>query len=79
MDIQSLLSELQDWRCKEGLVDQAERQAGAQEGCACLQEIHSSEADECSYAEEVVGDDEGTLGFVEEACLIATVLTGVVC
>ena len=51
----------------------------AQEGNSCRQEIHRSEADERSYAEEVVGDDEGTLGCVEEGCLIATALTGIVC
>jgi hypothetical protein len=43
------------------MVGKAEGQ-GAQEGYSSLQEIHCSEADECRYAEEVVGDDESTVG-----------------
>jgi hypothetical protein len=30
--------------------------------CACLEEVHWSEADECSHAEEIVSDDEGKVG-----------------
>ena len=41
------------------MVGKAERQAGAQE-------IYWSEADGCSYAEEIVGDDEGQVGAEEE-------------
>jgi len=36
-----------------------EGQVCTKEGYRCLQEIHWSQADECSHAEEIVGDDEG--------------------
>ena len=39
-----------------------ERQVCAEEGYTGLQEDHWSQANECSYAEEVVGIDEGALG-----------------
>jgi hypothetical protein len=39
-----------------------ERQVCPQKGRIVSEEIHWSEADECSYAEEIVGDDEGTVG-----------------
>jgi hypothetical protein len=42
-----------------------ERQVCAEEGYTRLQENHWSQADECSYAEEIVGDDEGALGGAE--------------
>jgi hypothetical protein len=42
-----------------------ERQVCAEEGYRCFQEIHWSEADECSHAEEIVGDDEGAVGGAE--------------
>jgi hypothetical protein len=51
------------------MVGKAKEQVEAQEGCACLEEVHWSEADECSYAEEIVGDDEGKVGGEEEGCL----------
>ena len=44
----------------------AERQTWAKEGYACLQEIHWSEANECGYEKEAVGDDEGKVGEEEE-------------
>jgi hypothetical protein len=47
-------------------VGKAERQAWAPKGYACLQEIHRSEADECSHAEETAGDDEGAVGGEDE-------------
>src|ERR1019366_5726882 len=58
--------------CKEGLVGKAEGQGKVQKGYRCLQEIHWSQADECSYAEEIVGDDEGTVGGAKEGvnCLV---------
>jgi hypothetical protein len=34
---------------------------GKVEGQVCAEEDHSSQADECSYAEEIVGDDEGAV------------------
>ena len=37
-----------------------------QKDCACLQQIHCSEANELRYAEETVCDDEGTVGGEEE-------------
>ena len=44
----------------------AERQARGQQGHGCLQEIYWSEADECSYAEEIVGVDEGAVDSEEK-------------
>jgi len=38
----------------------------AEEDYTGLQEDHSSQADECSYAEEIVGHDEGKMGREEE-------------
>jgi hypothetical protein len=43
-----------------------ERQVCAEEDYTGLQEDHSSQADECSYAEEIVGDDEGAVGRAED-------------
>ena len=43
-----------------------EGQVCAEEGYACLQESHCSEADECCYAEETVGDDEGKVGATKQ-------------
>jgi hypothetical protein len=43
-------------------VGKAERQTWVPKGYGRLQEDHRSQAYECSYAEEVVGDDEGALG-----------------
>jgi hypothetical protein len=53
------------------MVGKAEGQ-GAQERHAGLQENHSSEADECRHAEEIVIDDEGTVGGEEEGGLERT-------
>ena len=55
----------------------AERQARAKEGCTWLEKVHWSEADECSYAEEIVDDDEGKVGgeneeSVTDECLRTT-------
>jgi hypothetical protein len=50
------------------MVGEAEGQ-GVQKGDACFQEIHRSEADECSHAEEIVGHDEGQVGGEEESSL----------
>ena len=44
------------------MVGKPESQAGAQEGRAGREEVHWSEADECSHAEEIIGDDEGKVG-----------------
>jgi hypothetical protein len=46
-------------------VGKAERQIGAQEKFGGLQENHWSPANECSDAEEIVGDDEGAVGGAE--------------
>jgi hypothetical protein len=46
-------------------VGKAERQVCAEEGYTGLQESHWSQANECSYAEEVVGIDEGAVGPAE--------------
>jgi hypothetical protein len=46
-------------------VGKAERQIWAQKGYGRLQENHWSQADECSHAEEIVGNDEGTVGGAE--------------
>jgi hypothetical protein len=46
-------------------VGKAERQVWPQKGYGRLQEDHWSQADECSHAEEIVRDDEGTLGSAE--------------
>jgi hypothetical protein len=43
-----------------------ERQVCADEGYTGLQENHWSEADECSHAEEVVGNDESKVGGEKE-------------
>jgi hypothetical protein len=59
-------STCQNRGCKEGLVGKAERQIWAQKGYGRLQENHWSEADECSHAEEVVGDDESKVGGEKE-------------
>jgi len=47
-------------------VGKPERQTWTQEKHGCLQEVHRSQADESSYAEETVGVDEGTMGREEE-------------
>jgi hypothetical protein len=44
-----------------------ERQVCAEEGYTDLQESNCSQANECSYAEEIVSDDEGALGGEEKA------------
>jgi hypothetical protein len=49
-----------------------EEQICAEEGYTCLQEIHCSEADECSSAEEIVSDDEGKVGGEEESGLVGS-------
>src|ERR1019366_3617049 len=64
-------STCQNRGCKEGLVGKAERQISAQKGYGHLQEDHRSQADECSYAEEVVGVDEGAVGSEERVESIA--------
>jgi hypothetical protein len=51
------------------MVGKAEGQGAAQEGLACLQEIHPSEADECRHAKEIVGDDEDKMGAEEGSSL----------
>jgi hypothetical protein len=43
-----------------------ERQVCAEEGYSGLQEKHSPQVDECSYAEATVRDDEGALGPAED-------------
>jgi hypothetical protein len=48
------------------VVGKAETQTWIQEGYGRLQENHWSKADECRYAEEIVGDDEGAVGGEEE-------------
>ena len=52
----------QDSGCATSTMGEAEGEAGAQNGYSCLQEIHWSQADEYSHAEEIVGDDEGAVG-----------------
>lgn len=44
----------------------AEGRGKVQKGYRCLQEIHWSQADECSFEEEIIGDDEGEVGGEEE-------------
>jgi hypothetical protein len=51
-------------------VEKMGRQICAEEGYACPEENHWSEADECSHAEEIVGNDEGALGCDKEGGLI---------
>jgi hypothetical protein len=46
-------------------VGKAERQIWAPKGYGRLQENNGAQADECSYAEEIVGDDEGAVGRAE--------------
>jgi hypothetical protein len=48
------------------MVGATETQISAQEKYGRLQENHRSQADECSHAEEIVGDDEGKVGGEEE-------------
>jgi hypothetical protein len=50
-------------------VGKAEGQGKVQKGYLCLQEIHWSQADESSFEEEIVGDDEGTVGGEKEGDL----------
>jgi hypothetical protein len=47
-------------------VGKAEGQGKVQKGYRCLQETCWSQADECSYAEEIVGIDEGAVGGKKE-------------
>ena len=60
----------QNRSCEEGLMGKAKRQSWAQETWGRLQEVHRSQADECSHAEEVVGVDEGALGGEEVGGLV---------
>jgi hypothetical protein len=46
-------------------VGKAEKQIWAQEAFGRFQENHRSQADECSHAEEIVGNDEGAVGGAE--------------
>jgi hypothetical protein len=46
-------------------VGKAERQTWAQKRYGRLQEDHRSQADEYSYAKEIVGNDEGAVGGAE--------------
>jgi|ERR1019366_3189334 hypothetical protein len=43
-----------------------ERQVCTEEGYGRLEEDHPSQANECRHAEEIIRDDEGTVGRAEE-------------
>lgn len=53
----------------------AEGEGDSKEGQGCPEESVSSPADESCYAQEVVGDDEGTVGGEEEVGVIAQPLS----
>jgi hypothetical protein len=51
-------------------VGKAKGKCRGKEGAGCPEEGRWSQADECSYAEETVGDDEGTVGREEKSRVV---------